>query len=158
MTNTFRTIAQCAALPLLVLLAACPGGDTEAVPSSTSLRPSFQQDIPVRQLLPAPADSTWKDQKSVPTPIKVGPDSLPVMVMWTPTHRDNHRAISRIDVAFPEHPDSDSLSASLSGGSTNHGTTDAILQGLTLLVRWHRDGQFSNTIVHLTGDGKARLD
>lgn len=156
--TTARAFASYAVFTLL--LVGCGGEDTPRVQAGTA-KPAFQQDVPVRQLLPAPADSTWKEQAPVRTPIKVGPDSLPVMVEWTPAHRESHRAISRINVAFPEHANSDSLSAQLSGGPINHGTRAAILEGLTLEVRWtsqtSRAAQLATTVVHLSGDGKAKL-
>lgn len=155
MMTTRRAVTSYAVLPLLLLLAACPGDDTP--PPAENLKPSFQQDVAVRQLLPAPADSTWKDQEPVMTPIKVGADSLPVMVMWTPAHRDAHRAISRIDVAFPEHPDTYSLSAALRGGPVNHGTKAAIVQGFTLQVNGTRGTDPAPKLIHLSGDGTAKV-
>ncbi|HEX2205071.1 MAG TPA: hypothetical protein VHG91_17300 [Longimicrobium sp.] len=144
--TTLRALTISALLPVLLL------------PGCGGWKPAFEQDVAVRQYLPAPADTTWRDQAPVRTPLKVGPDSLPVTVEWTPTRREAHRAISRISVAFPEHRSSDSLSAKIQGGPINHGTRDAILEGLTLLVQWNRGDDLSTSIVHLTSDGTARLD
>jgi hypothetical protein len=147
MINT-RGIASRATLSLLLLLAAC-GSDP---------KPRFSQEVAVSQYLPSPTQTPWQDQTPVNTPVKVGPDSLPVVVNWTTAKRDADRAVSRVSVDFPEHPASDSLSAAIFGPPINHGSRDAILQGLTLHVVHHRDGGAVPTIVHLTGDGTARLD
>lgn len=146
-----RRIVLWAALPLVVLLQACPGNETV---------PGFRQDFDVRRHLPQDK-GPWTDQAPRQTQVKVGPDSMPITVELVTAHAGAHRGISRISVIFPEHPESDTFNAGVSDTPANMGTTEAIMESLTLQIRWARDGatsdQMGTTTVHLKGDGTTTV-
>ncbi|HEX2209746.1 MAG TPA: hypothetical protein VHG93_18845 [Longimicrobium sp.] len=145
-----RRLALWAALPLFVLLQACPG---KTVPGS-------RQDFDVSRHLP-PEKGPWIDQAPRRAQVKVGPDSTPVTVELVTAHSGAHRGISRIGVIFPEHRESDTFSAAVSDTPANMGTTEVIMESLTLQIRWARDGaasdQMGTTTVHLKGDGTTTV-
>lgn len=92
--------------------------------------------------------------------MNVGPDSTPVAVELVTAHSKAHRGIARISVIFPEHRESDTFSATVSNTPANMGTTDAVMESLTLQIRWERSGassQMGTTTVHLKGDGTTTV-
>lgn len=146
-----RRIALWTALPLVVLLQACLGDKT--VPGS-------RQDFDVSRHLP-PEQGPWANQSPRQTQVKVGPDSTQVTVELVTAHSGAHRGIATVSVIFPEHRESDTFSAAVSDTPANMGTTDAIMESLTLQIRWARDGatsdQMGTTTVHLKGDGTTTV-
>jgi len=148
MTCTLRGATPCAALLLLLLLPGCAG----------ETKPGYRQDLDVSQHLPQSAGAAWVAQPPGRTQVTVGPDAVPVAVEWIPAHKGPHRGISRISVVFPAHRESETFHATVER-PVNRGTTDAVLESLTLHVQWTRNtmlrSQLATVSVQLMGDGTS---